>query len=101
LVTTEFAACGLPVVASHFCGVWGEHDILRPEENGFVYTCGHVDELVGYVTRLLHDDTLRQSMGRRGMELAQEQSAQYAAEVIMRHVSTLRTGHGSPAKDPV
>jgi glycosyltransferase involved in cell wall biosynthesis len=101
LVTTEFAACGLPVVASHFCGVWGEHDILRPEENGFVYTCGHVDELVGYVTRLLHDDTLRQSMGRRGMELAQEQSAQYAAEVIMRHVSALRAGHGSPAKNPV
>ncbi len=82
LVVTEFAACGLPVVASHFCGVWGEHDILRPEESGFVYPCGDVEELAKRIAQLVDDEALRSRMGARSLELSAMQSAQYGAKVI-------------------
>jgi glycosyltransferase involved in cell wall biosynthesis len=82
LVTTEFAMCGLPVIVSHFCGVWGEHDILRPGENGFLYDCGDVPELAKQISRLLDDDALRMQMAQRSLVIAEEQSADYAAKVV-------------------
>jgi glycosyltransferase involved in cell wall biosynthesis len=82
LVTTEFAMCGLPVVVSDACGVWGDHDILRPGENGFTYPCGNVDGLAAGIALLLDDETLRERMGRRSLELAGEQSAEHAATVL-------------------
>lgn len=87
LVATEFAACGLPVIASHYAGVWGPHDILRPGENGFVYACGDVSELVVHLERLLDDEPLRQAMGRRSLELVQGQSVAHAAEAIASRLS--------------
>ncbi len=82
LVTTEFAMCGLPVIVSHYCGVWGEHDILRPGENGFLYDCGDVTALAKQISQLLEDDTLRMKMGRRSLVIAEQQSAEYAAKVV-------------------
>ncbi len=87
LVTTEFAMCGLPVIVSHFCGVWGEHDILRPDENGFVYPCGDVQALATEIGRLLDDEELRQRMGSRSLEVAVEQSTEYAANVVAQAMS--------------
>jgi len=84
LVTTEFAMCGLPVIASDYCGVWGDHDILRPDENGYVYRCGDVKTLAGWLGKLLEDEPLRQRMAQRSIELSAEQSAEYAAAVILR-----------------
>jgi glycosyltransferase involved in cell wall biosynthesis len=86
LVTTEFAACGLPVVVSHYCGVWGKHDILQPGENGYVYRCGDVRALASRIARLLDDNALRARMGKRSAELAQGQSARHAAELIASHL---------------
>jgi glycosyltransferase involved in cell wall biosynthesis len=82
LVTTEFAMCGRPVIVSDYCGVWGEHDILRPGENGFLYRCGDVRELANQISRLLDDADLRLDMGRRSLALAEEQSAEHAAKVV-------------------
>jgi glycosyltransferase involved in cell wall biosynthesis len=82
LVTTEFAMCGRPVVVSDYCGVWGSHDILRPDENGFLYRCGDIGELAGKISRLLADDNLRSSMGQRSLVFAADQSAEHAAGVF-------------------
>jgi len=82
LVTTEFAMCGRPVIVSDYCGVWGEHDILRPGENGFLYRCGDVHELANQISRLLDDADLKLDMGRRSLALAEEQSAEHAAKVV-------------------
>ncbi len=83
LVTTEFAMCGLPVIVSHYCGVWGEHDILRPGENGFLYDCGDVPALANHISRLIEDDELRLQMGQRSLLIAEHQSAEYAAKVVV------------------
>jgi glycosyltransferase involved in cell wall biosynthesis len=81
LVTTEFAMCGKPVVVSNYCGVWGDHDILRPGENGYVYRCGDTEELAAHMSRLLEDDDSRFRMGQRSLVLSADQSAEYAANV--------------------
>lgn len=83
LVTTEFAMCGLPVVVSHYCGVWGEHDILRPGENGFLYDCGEVPALAERISELLQNEPLRQKMGERSLVIAEQQSAEHAANVVV------------------
>jgi len=82
LVTTEFAMCGRPVIVSDYCGVWGDHDILRPAENGLLYRCGDPKELAIQISRLLDDDDLRIRMGKRSLVLAEDQSAEHAAAVI-------------------
>jgi glycosyltransferase involved in cell wall biosynthesis len=82
LVTTEFAMCGLPVIVSHYCGVWGEHDILRPGENGFLYDCGDVPQLATQISQLLEDDELRLQMGQQSLLISELQSAEYAAKVV-------------------
>jgi glycosyltransferase involved in cell wall biosynthesis len=86
LVTTEFAMCGLPVVVSDLCGVWGDHDILRVGENGFIYPCGNAARLGEQLAAILDDEPLRVRMSRRALELSEKQSAEYAAEVIANHL---------------
>ena len=82
LVATEAAICGLPLVVSDRCGLYGPNDILREGENGFVYPCGNIPELVSRLARLLDDSDLRITMGRRAIELAERQSAEYSAGII-------------------
>lgn len=95
LVTTEFAMCGLPVVVSDLCGVWGDDDILRIGENGFVYPCGDTVKLAERLAAILDDEPLRMRMGRRALELSEKQSAEYAAEVIAQDLR--RTFNGQPS----
>lgn len=82
LVTTEFAMCARPVIVSDYCGVFGDHDILRPGANGLLYKCGDVPELAGQISRLLDDDNLRLSMGQQSLVFAEAQSAEHAANVV-------------------
>jgi glycosyltransferase involved in cell wall biosynthesis len=92
LVTTEFAACGLPIVISNFCGVWGEHDILRPEVNGLVYPCGNVRLLAETLTKVLDDTAMMRQMSFASLELAETQSAEHAANIIANLAVSLK-GH--------
>ena len=91
LVVTEFAACGLPILAAHFCGMWGPNDILRPDENGFVYPCGEVAELARCITRLVDDPALAARMGARSLELSGTQSAKYGAQIVAEQLRNLRS----------
>ena len=90
LVTTEFAMCGLPVLASDYCGVWGEHDILRPGENGFVYRCGDIEALAKFLKQLLDNEPLRQRFGQRSLELSRDQSAEHTASLVAQLVCAKR-----------
>lgn len=89
LVTTEFAMCGRPVIVSDYCGVWGEHDILRPGENGLLYRSGDVQELAMHISKLLDDEDLRFGMGQRGLVFADEQSAKHAAKIVANLFDTV------------
>jgi glycosyltransferase involved in cell wall biosynthesis len=84
--------CGLPVVVSDLCGVWGDHDILRVGENGFIYQCGNAAELASRLATILDDKPLRARMSQRALELAEEQSAEYAAQVIAKYLRQTFSG---------
>lgn len=86
LVTTELAACGLPVIVSHYTGVWGENDILRPGKNGLVYPCGDVSALAECLAKLLDNEPLRNQMAINAKHLASLQSAHTAAQIIASQV---------------
>jgi glycosyltransferase involved in cell wall biosynthesis len=67
LVINEAMCCGLPVVASDVIpsGV----DLVKHGENGFIYQAGNVEELAGFLERLITDPILRQKMGLRSREI--------------------------------
>lgn len=68
-VTNEAMACGLPIVVSDRVGVWGDGDIVRHGDNGFVYPCGRVDLLTDHLRALAVDPARRLAMSRRSREI--------------------------------
>ncbi len=65
----EAMATGLPVVATR---VGGNPELIMENHNGRLVSVNHAAELAGVIAQLLADDELRQSMGRRGLELVRE-----------------------------
>lgn len=68
-VTNEAMACGLPVVISDRVGVWGEGDIVRHNDNGYVFPFGRHDLLVEYLRDLARNKEKRKAMGQRSREI--------------------------------
>lgn len=68
-VTNEAMACGLPIVISDRVGVWGDGDIVRHGENGFVYPCARVDLLTDSLREMCAGPERRIRMGRRSREI--------------------------------
>jgi glycosyltransferase involved in cell wall biosynthesis len=68
-VVNEAMACGLPVVITNMVGVWGEGDIVRDGENGFVYQVDDIDQLATILDTLAADPELRARMGTRSLAI--------------------------------
>jgi glycosyltransferase involved in cell wall biosynthesis len=99
-VTNEAMACGLPVVISNMVGIYGEGDILRHGENGFVYRLGDNDALAAFLDRLVEDEPLRRRMGERSWEIIREWNFERDVDGVVRaleHVTSHRTDAASPA----
>jgi glycosyltransferase involved in cell wall biosynthesis len=84
LVTNEAMACGLPVVVSDRTGVWGPGDIVRHDDNGFVYPAADVHALSKLVLRLASDPILRSKMGTRSREIIRDFSYEQCVDGILR-----------------
>jgi glycosyltransferase involved in cell wall biosynthesis len=68
-VTNEAMASGLPVVVSDMVGVYGDGDIVRDGDNGFVYPVGSNVEFARHLDSLVASPELRERMGRRSREI--------------------------------
>ncbi len=69
LVVNEAMLCGLPVAVSDRVGA--KFDLVRPDENGYVFPAGDVQALAAILRRILPDQEKRLRMGsaaRRRME---------------------------------
>jgi len=69
LVVNEAMLCGLPVAVSDRVGA--KFDLVRPDENGYVFPAGDVEALAAILRRILPDREKRARMGaaaRRRME---------------------------------
>jgi glycosyltransferase involved in cell wall biosynthesis len=101
-VVNEAMACGLPVVISKGVGVWGEGDIVRHGENGFVHDVGNVDQIAGYVERLAEHPELRRQMSDRSREIIKTWSYDECVDGVLaalRHVSRRRPSLCVPHPD--
>lgn len=68
-VVNEAMACGLPVVITDRVGVYGDGDIVRDGENGFVYPADSIERLATILDTLAVDPALRARMGARSREI--------------------------------
>ena len=68
-VVNEAMACDLPIVISNMVGLWGDGDIVREGENGFVVPVDDIDRLAGVLDALASDSDLRARMVARSLEI--------------------------------
>lgn len=61
LVTLEAMSAGKPVIAANAMAL---PHLVRPGDNGYLFTPGDVDELTDHLTTVLRDTRLRQAMGQ-------------------------------------
>lgn len=77
LAALEALACELPVIATRVGGV---PEVVTDGETGFLSDIGDVEKMAEDTLRLLRDDEMRRSYGKRGRELAIER---YSTEKII------------------
>jgi len=94
LVVNEAMLCGLPVAVSDRVGA--KFDLVRPEENGYVFPAGDVKALAGVLREILPDAPKRARMGaaaRRRMETWSPR--EYVESVVQAVQSAKRFDNGS------
>ena len=70
MVLIEASSCGLPIVS--FDCPSGPSEIVEHGENGFLVSpVGTIDAMANRVMQFMADESLRQKMGRRSVELSQ------------------------------
>lgn len=79
LAALEAQACEVPVIASRVGGI-GE--VVNEGESGFLSDVGDTEKMSADVLKLLRNDDLRASFGRRGRELA---VSRYSSEIVIPH----------------
>lgn len=72
LVCSEAACVGLPVILSDRIGAEGSTDIARNGENCLIYPVGNVEALAALIEQLACDDSLRNRMSRRALQVYSE-----------------------------
>jgi glycosyltransferase involved in cell wall biosynthesis len=65
-------------------GIYGEGDIVRDGENGFVYPVGDNESLAAILDRLVEDEPLRKRMGQRSWEIIREWNFERDIEGVLR-----------------
>jgi glycosyltransferase involved in cell wall biosynthesis len=99
-VVAESLVVGVPVVCNNLVGAQGPDDILRHGENGFAYPSGDIKELSRLIAHVKSDPELRMRLSRRAVEIGRTQSAQSAAEILIRCVRGIRRAEGRQFERP-
>jgi glycosyltransferase involved in cell wall biosynthesis len=96
-VTNEAMACELPVVISNMVGIYGEGDIVRDGDNGFIYQVGDNDRLAALLDRLVDDPELRRRMGARSWEIIQGWDFERDVEGLVQALTFVSNQPPSPS----
>jgi N-acetyl-alpha-D-glucosaminyl L-malate synthase BshA len=81
LVALEAMAAEVPVVASNAGGL---PEVIDHGQTGYLHDSGHIDGFVGSILRLLGNESLRRSMGRRARRVARERFS--VDEMVARYI---------------
>jgi glycosyltransferase involved in cell wall biosynthesis len=95
LVLNEVMCAGLPIIASREIGA--VPDLVRHEENGFIYDAGNIDQLSDCLHQLLITPDLRKRMGDRSRKLIEHWDYESCVRGIKQALARIET---EPAKVP-
>lgn len=88
LVVNEAMLCGLPVVVTDRVGA--RFDLVRPNENGFVFPAGDVDALAQILGQILPDEEKRSLMGAAAKSRMESWSPREYTDGVVRAVQAVR-----------
>jgi glycosyltransferase involved in cell wall biosynthesis len=92
LVVNEAMLCGLPVAVSDRVGA--KFDLVRPEENGYVFPAGDVGALAAILRQILPDTEKRAHLGAAAQRRMETWSPREYADSFVRAVQVV--GKHSP-----
>lgn len=84
LVVNEAMLCGLPVAVSDCVGA--RFDLVRPDENGYVFPAGDVEALAAILLKILPDSDKRSRMGAAARRRIETWSPREYADSFVRAV---------------
>jgi glycosyltransferase involved in cell wall biosynthesis len=90
LVVNEAMLCGLPVAVSDRVGA--RFDLVRPNENGYVFPAGDVEALTAILKEILPDATKRARLGAASRQRMETWSPREYVDSIVRAVTLLQKG---------
>jgi len=93
LVVNEAMLCGLPVAVSDRVGA--RFDLVRPDENGFVFPAGNVEALAAILRQILQDPERRAHMGAAARHRMETWSPREYADSFVRAVNLVAKGRVS------
>jgi glycosyltransferase involved in cell wall biosynthesis len=85
LVVNEAMLCGLPVVVTDRVGA--KFDLVRPEENGYVFPAGDVDALTSIIKDILPDTIKRARLSAAARQRMRTWSPREYADSVVRAVN--------------
>lgn len=94
-VVNEAMACGLPIVISDGVGVWGDGDIVRDGENGFVYPAGDTARLAQILAELVDNPARLMEMGQRSLGIISAWNFDAGLRGLKEAVDAVRIGSGA------
>jgi glycosyltransferase involved in cell wall biosynthesis len=84
LVVNEAMLCGLPVIISDRVGA--RFDLVRPNENGYVFPAGDKEALAAILREALPDQVKREQMGKAARHRMETWSPREYADSVVRAV---------------
>ncbi len=94
LVVNEAMLCGLPVAVSDRVGA--KFDLVKPDENGYVFPVGDVEALAAILRRILPDAEKRARMGAAARRRMETWSPREYTDSVVRAVQTAK--HNNAAR---
>jgi len=81
LVINEALNFGLPIITTDRVGA--AYDLIKNDENGFIYPAGDIWKLSSYLLKVLKDSELREKMGKRSLGIISKWSFKEDIEGIL------------------
>ncbi len=88
LVVNEAMLCGLPVAASDCVGA--KYDLVRPDENGYIFPAGDVEALTAILRQALPDREKRVRMGAAARHRMESWSPREYTDSVVRAVQSTK-----------
>ena len=93
LVVNEAMLCGLPVAVSDCVGA--KFDLVRPEENGYVFPAGDVEALAAILRQILPDPEKRGRMGAAARQRMETWSPREYTDSVVRAVQLAKKNNAA------